>query len=143
MKNLLKILAAVLVIALPMVVASCGSDDEEEGPVTYTYNWTLQNTDLGSSATTNEKMAALQAEATINGVLAKAFANNGFTVDADNQKFTIETEDDVDRYDNAVKSAVYAVLAGSDVPAVAEALPSSAKVVVKRGSKTIIENKLR
>ncbi len=143
MKNLWKILAALLVVALPMLVASCGDDDEVEGPVTYTYKWELQNASLGNSATTAERMAALNAEESVNSLLANAFKAKGFVVTPAEQKFTIETEEDVDRYDNQVKSALYAVLAEPSLATVVEPLPNTAKVVVKRGSKTVIENKLK
>lgn len=143
MKNLWKMMAALLVAVLPLMLASCGSDDEVEGPVTYTYKWELQNTSLGNSATTNDKLAALQAEDAVNALLSEAFKAQGFTVDGANQKFTIETEEDVNLYDNKAKSALYGVLANASVATIVEPLPNSSKVVVKRGSKVVVENKLK
>lgn len=136
-------MAALLVAVLPLMLASCGSDDEVEGPVTYTYKWELQNTSLGNSATTNDKLAALQAEDAVNALLSEAFKAQGFTVDGANQKFTIETEEDVNLYDNKAKSALYGVLANASVATIVEPLPNSSKVVVKRGSKVVVENKLK
>ncbi len=143
MKNLWKIMAALMIIALPFVVASCGSDDEEVGPKTYTWAWTLQNTSLGSSATTVQKTDALAAEGEVNLLLAAAFKAQGFTVDAQNQKFTIETEELPTLFDNKVKSAVYAVLSQPTLSDIVQPLPASSKIVVKRGSTTVIENKLK
>ena len=141
-KFLWKIMAVLAIVALPFVVASCNSD-EDEGPKTYTWVWTLQNTSLGSSATTAERAAALAAEGEVNQLLAASFKVQGFKVDAENQKFTIETEESVSLYDNKVKSAVYAVLANANLADITKPLPSSSKIVVKRGSTTVIENKLK
>ena len=142
-KNLWKILAALIVIALPLVVSSCAKDDEEKGPKTYTWNWTLQNTNLGSNATTAEKTAALTAEGEVNVLFGAAFKAQGFKVDVVGQKFTFDTEEAPTLYDNKVKSAVYAVLAESSLAGIVQPLPNTAKVVVKRGSTTVIENKLK
>lgn len=143
MKNIWKIMAALLVVALPFVVTACGGDDEEDGPKTYTYTWTLQNTNLPSSATTAEKAEALVAETTVNGLFATAFRAQGFSVDANKQEFTISTEDAISPYDNKVKSAVYAVKSSEALAAAAEKLPTSAKIQVKRGSTAIITESLR
>ena len=143
MKNFWKILAALMVVALPFVVASCGDDDDEKGPKTYQYTWTLQNTSLGSSATTAEKQAALTAEATVNTLFANAFKAQGFVVDATAQKFSVQSENDASGFDNRVKSAVYGVKAQASFLSAVEPLPSAAKVTVKRGSTVVIDEKLK
>lgn len=141
-KNLWKIMAALMVIALPFVVASCGSDDEE-GPKTYTWTWTLQGTNLSGSATTAQKTAALTAEGKVNELFALAFKAQGFTVDTEGQKFTYQTEASPTLYDNKVKSAVFAVLAQANLADIVDPLPNTSKVVVKRGSIVVIENSLK
>ncbi len=143
MKNIWKIMAALLVVALPFVAAACGDDKEETGPKTYTYTWSLQNTNLPSSATTAEKAEALVAETTINGLFATAFRAQGFTVDANKQEFTILTEDAISQFDNKVKSAVYAVKSSEALSVAAQKLPESAKIQIKRGNTSVITESLR
>lgn len=144
MKNIWKIMAALLIVALPFITAACGDDDkEEEGPKTYTYTWLLQNTSLPESAKTDEKAAALLAETTVNGLFATAFTNQGFKVDSKKQEFTILTQDAISQFDNKVKSAVYAVKSSDALAAAAEKLPASAKIQIKRGNTTIITESLR
>lgn len=144
MKNIWKIMAALLIVALPFVAAACGDDDkEDDGPKTYTYSWILQNTNLPASATTAEKSEALIAETTINGLFATAFRAQGFTVDANKQEFTILTQDAISQFDNKVKSAVYAVKSSDALAVAAEKLPASAKIQVKRGGTAIITEGLR
>ena len=143
MKNIWKIMAALLVVALPFVATACGDDEKETGPQTYTYTWSLQNTNLPSSATTAEKAEALVAETTVNGLFATAFKAQGFTVDANKQQFTILTEDAISTFDNKVKSAVYAVKSTEALSVAAQKLPESAKIQFKRGNTTIITESLR
>lgn len=142
-KNLMKIMAALMIIALPFVVASCGSDDEDEGPKTYNYSWLLQNTQLGGSATTAERQAALLAEEAVNTLFAAEFTKRNFKVNISSQTFSVETTEDADVWDSYAKRAVSTVK-GTDALAVAvEALPANAKIVVKRGSKELVNEKLR
>ncbi len=143
MKNIWKIMAALLVVALPFVATACGDDDDDDGPKTYTYSWNLQNTNLPSSATTAEKAEALVAETTINGLFATAFRAKGFVVDANKQEFSIVTDDDISKYDNNVKSAIYEVKGTDALSVAAQKLPSSAKIQVKRKGKTVITENLR
>ena len=145
MKNLWKIMAAMLVIALPFVVAACGDDDEEPQPVTYTYRWTLENVDLPSGSTQQQRQAALDAQGAINALIVQEFTTRKFTVDAINQKLTVTTMDNVADWDDKVKRAV-STLKGMDALAeAAEALPSDAKIVVKRDNakNAIVDEKLR
>ena len=144
-KNLWKIMAALMVIALPFVVASCGSDDEDNGPKTYNWSWTLQNTTLGNNATTAEKSAALEAEGKVNALFATIIKaqDKDFKVDAQTQKFSVETENEPNLYDNKVKAAVFSMLSDASWATMVEPLPASAKIVVKRGSTVVIENKLK
>ena len=145
MKNLWKIMAAMLVIALPFVVAACGDDDEEPQPVTYTYRWTLENVDLPSGSTVEQRQAALNAQSAINVLIVQEFTTRKFTVDATSQKLTVTTMDNVADWDDKVKRAV-STLKGMDALAeAAEALPNDAKIVVKRDNakNAIVDEKLR
>ncbi len=141
-KNLWKIMAALVIVALPFVVASCGSD-EEEGPKTYTYSWLLQNTTLSSSATTAQRQAALVAEEAVNALFAAGFTQRGFKVNATAQTFSVETEDEASVWDGYAKRAVSTVKGTDDLAIAVEVLPSNAKIVVKRGSKVLVDEKLR
>ena len=146
MKNLWKVFAALLVVALPFAVAACGSDDEEPtGPFTHSYSWTLQNTSLGADATTVQKQAALAAEVAVNGLLAQAFRGQGFTVDASTQQFKVvsETVSDPTGYDKKVKAAVANVLAAEALQVAAEPLPANAMVLVKRNGGVVAEERLK
>lgn len=142
-KNLWKIMAALLVAVLPLVVASCGDDDDEKGPKTYTYNWALQNTTFGNSAKPEEQLAAAQAAMKVDDLFAAEFAAQGFEVDAANDKFTITTDDEISAYDKKVELAVLTVQTNDGYAAAVAPLPSSAKIVIKRGGKSIIDKKLR
>ena len=144
-KNLWKILAALMVIALPLVVTSC-KKDEDKGPKTYNYSWTLQNTTLPGTPTVAEEEAAIAAKKSINALFAAEFRKRGFLdADATSQTFSVTTEDDVADWDSKVKQACYTVKGLSELFAVAGALPSNASIVVKRsGAKDAIFNeKLR
>ena len=134
-------MAALVIVALPFVVASCGSD-EDEGPKTYNYSWLLQNTQLGSSATTAERQAALVAEEAVNALFAAGFTQRGFKVNASAQTFTVETEEDASVWDSYVKRAVSTVKGTDELAIAVMALPSNAKIVVKRGSKVLVDEKL-
>ena len=141
MKNLLKIMAAILVIALPLVITSC-KKDEDKGPKTYNYSWLLQNTSLSSSATTAERQAALAAEEAVNKLFAAEFKKRGFSdADALTQKFSVTTEDAVGDWDSKVKQACYTVKGMIELATAAHALPANASIVVKRsGAKDAIFN---
>ena len=143
MKNLLKVMAALLVVALPFVVASCGGDDEEKGPKTYNYSWSLLNTTLPGTPTVAQEEAAVEAKKTINALFAAEFTKRGFKVDASAQTFSIVTEEEVANWDGLAKRAV-STIKGTDALAVAvEALPDNAKIVVKRGNSVIVDEKLK
>ena len=133
MKFSIKVLMAALLFALPFAFISCGSDDDDDSPKTFKYEWTLSNT-TPTNGTTAEKAAALTAETSINASLAKAFAALG-TVDQNAQTLTI-TGGDADTNDKKVKSSYYAVaVTFTDI---AEALPNSARITIKRGGTKVI-----
>lgn len=143
MKNLWKIMAAMLVIALPFVVASCGDDDEEQGPITYTYSWTLEGVEPASNATLQERQNNLNAQAAITALIVQEFTKREFTVDATAQKLTISTEENITDWDNKVKRAVSTIKGTDELAAAAEALPEKAKIVIKRDKLTIVDETLR
>lgn len=136
MKNVLKIMAAIVIIALPLVITSC-KKDEDKGPKTYEYSWLLQNTQL-SSPTVEEEEAALAAKKAVNALFTAEFTKRGFTVNASTQTFSIVTEEDVANWDSKVKQACYTVKGMAELATAAEALPAKASIVVKRsGSKEV------
>lgn len=145
MKNFWKILAALMVVALPFVVAACGGDDEDENaPKTYTYTWTLQGTQLPSSATTAEKAAALAAESSVNTIFGAELKKQGFTVDVTAQKFeTSPTQNEPNSFDNKVRAAFYAVKATEQYTIAVEPLPAASKILIKRGSTNIVSDNLK
>ncbi|MBO4801819.1 MAG: hypothetical protein J5545_08155 [Bacteroidaceae bacterium] len=140
MKNIWKVLAAVMIVALPLTISSCSSKDDDNGPWNYEYNWMLANTSLGNDATTAEKQAALNAESALNDALAKAFQAQGFTVNAAKQTFSkMQTTDAVSIWDNKAKTAAYSVKGAADYLDMVEPLPGSSRLIVRRGGDTIIE----
>lgn len=152
MKNLWKMLAGLMVICLPFALAACGGDDDEPtGPFTYSYSWSLLNTNV--SGTTAERQAAFAAERVINGMLADAlelqftdaFELQDCMADADAQTFDVVslTESDPTKFDKKVKAAVAIVLATSELQYAAEALPENAAVQMKRGKTVVDEQPLR
>ena len=141
MKFSIKALMAMLLFCLPMVISSCGGDDDDDGPRVYKYKWTLDNTTLGSGATTQEREAALAAEKAVNLALSTAFTKNaGAVVNNTAQEFTI-TGGEQSSNDNKVKSAVYSAI--SDLGTAITPLPSDAKVTVKREGTQVISTKLK
>lgn len=142
MKFSVKALMAMLLFCLPMVISSCGGDDDDDnGPRVYSYSWTLDNTTLGSGATTQERSEALAAETAVNTALATAFTKTaGAQVNVNAQTFTI-TGGEQSPNDNKVKSAVYSAI--SDLGNIADPLPKDAKVTVKRGNTQVISQKLK
>jgi hypothetical protein len=144
MKNIWKVLAAMMVVALPFVVSSCGSDDEDNGPWDYNYSWTMTETNLPGNPTAAEKQAALAAEATLSQNLAAAFQKQGFSVDVNKQTFTkAQTTDAVSIWDSKAKSAVYAVKGVENYLESVEALPASARLIVRRGGDEIYNERIK
>ncbi|MCR5181263.1 MAG: hypothetical protein K6C30_08655 [Bacteroidaceae bacterium] len=146
MKNFLKLLAAMMVIAMPFALTACSSDDDEDDDKgkTYEYEWTLSNTSLSSGATTDQKMQALEAETQVNQMLALAFTTQGFVVDVTDQEFSVsDTQEAVSIFDNKVKSAIYSVKGSSNYSTIVAVLPDEAKLTVKRGSTKVFDDKLK
>ncbi len=142
MKFSIKALMAMLLFCLPMVISSCGGDDDDDdGPRVFSYSWTLDNTQLGSGATTQERQEALAAENAANTALAAAFTKNaGAVVNVNAQTFTITGGEQASN-DNKVKSAVYSAI--SDLGQAVTPLPNNAKVTVKRGGTQVITANLK
>ncbi len=142
MKNILKLLAAMMVIALPFALTACSSDDDDDD--NNEYSWTLSNTSLSSGATADDKRRALEAEQQVNQMLAMAFTSQKFVVDVTKQTFSVSnTTEDVTTYDNKVKSAVYSVKGNSEFSSIVSVLPDDARLIVKRGSTKVFDEKLK
>lgn len=139
MKFSMKALMAMLLFCLPLAMTSCGSDDDDDnGPKTYSYNWELK--DANSGSTTAEQQANLAEQAKVNQLLATAFSAKGASSNATQQTFSFTGTKSADSYDNDVKAAFYSVK--SDIIGKSIDLPNSTKVVIKRGSKQIVSEKL-
>ena len=135
MKFSIKVLMAALLFCLPFAFISCSSDDDDDDPGTYKYEWILSNT-YPTNGSTQERATALAAETAINDAIANAFKPLG-AVDKNAQTLTITTGD-ANSNDKKVKSAYYAVAVSFDT--LAEGLPSSAKITIKRGGTKIVNN---
>ncbi len=141
MKNYFKIMMAMVVICLPFALMSCGSDDDDSGPKKTTYNWELKDTTPPSSASSEVKIAAAQAEQAIDEALFAKFNSKGWTATKSERKFIVTGGTDITN-DAAVKIAFNEVVL-SFSSAIKSALPDGARVAVKRGKTTVDEANLK
>lgn len=141
MKNYFKILMAMVVLCLPFALMSCGSDDDDSGPKKTTYTWELKDTTPPSSAASDVKIAAAQAEQAIDEALYVKFNSKGWTATKSERKFIVTGGTDITN-DAAVKIAFNEVVLGLS-SAIKSALPDGAKVAVKRGKTTVDEANLK
>lgn len=139
MKSIFKIMMALAVICLPFALVSCG-DDDDDGPHTDTYTWVLDNTTPPSSATSEAKIAAAQAEQAIDEALYLKFNSKGWNANKAERKFVITGGTSLTN-DQLVKIEFNIVLSGLS-SAVRSALPNDAKVSIKRGGTTVDSSKL-
>ena len=128
MKNLWKILAAMMVIALPFAVASCGSDDEEEeGPKTYEFTWDY---DLGTSAV-SEIQKLTPSLVNIDQAFATALNENGYKALSSSREFSKTTEKDISFLKEEIDLAIRT----------AKLKTSNSCQELKKGSKIIVKQK--
>ena len=140
MKLNLKVLMAALLFCLPLVLTSCGSDDEDTPGSTYTW---LLDYKLSSSATLEEKSAALNAETAIHTVLGNAFKGiTNSTVDVSKQTFTI-SDGNNNENDAKVKQAFWNTVTNETFKSYFDSLPTNTKIIVKRGSTPVINEKIK
>lgn len=126
---------ALAVICLPFALVSCGSDDDDSGPHTDTYTWVLDNTTPPSSATSEAKIAAAEAEQAIDNALYTKFNSQGWAANKAERKFVITGGTTLSN-DQLVKIQFNIALSGLS-SAVKSALPNGAKVSIKRGGTTV------
>ncbi len=141
MKSIFKIMMAMVVFCLPLALVSCGDDDDDNGPKTTTYSWELKNTTPPASATSEEKIAAAQAEQALDQAFFNKFNGKGWTANKEKRQFIITGGTDITN-DGLVKIAFNEVVIGL-ASATLEALPKGAKVAVKRGGTTVDEATLK
>ena len=130
MKNLWKILAAMMVIALPFAVASCGSDDEPEPTGPYTFTWAYEDYIESSAQDLTAYQTATQA---IDQAFATQLNQLGYKATASTKSFTRERG----KSDEDMKSEIGAAitLTKVNVSESCKKLKSGAKLVVKRDDK--------
>lgn len=109
----------------------------------YNYSWLLLNTTLGATASTAERTAALLAEEEVNSLIAAALAKEGFQVNQTGQTFSILTENEPIIIDKKIMVAIYAVFADEALKNAVKPLPSSSRLVIKRGSTIVLEYSLK
>lgn len=142
-KNYWKLLVAAFAICLPFAFTACSSDDDEDdGPVTYTYTWSIDNTQK-ANATVEEQQAILNACVEINKIIAAQLQSEGFTVNITAQTFTIETDADVKDYDDKVTAVAYVVKANSTVKSYLNVLPDKVALTFKRPGKNFTPVELK
>ncbi len=137
MKNILKVLAAMLVVALPFVVASCSSDDDDDkGPKQQTFAWSYENY-LDPSA--EDPTIYTNAAKSIDAEFSKQIQNLGYTLTGD-RTFTILT----DKTNADMKTEVQAAIALTKVNAstYCKQLRSGAKITVKRNNSSFVSERL-
>ncbi len=130
MKNLLKFLAAMMIIALPFAVASCGSDDEPEPTGPYTFTWAYEDYIDPSAADLIVYQQAIQA---IDQAFASQLNQLGYKATASSKSFTRERG----KSDEDMKSEIGAAITLTKVNASesCKKFKSGAKIVVKRDDK--------
>ena len=141
MKFSLKALMAMLLFCLPVALTSCGSDDDDDnGPKTYEYSWTLDDASQGS--TVAEQQANLTEQDNVNKILAaslmaKSASNNVVVANSTKQTFSFTGTKSAEEYDSQVLSAFYDFKA-KILSQTFENLPKSTKVTIKRGGKKVV-----
>lgn len=130
MKNLLKFLAAMMIIALPFAVASCGSDDEPEPTGPYTFTWAYEDYIDPSAPDLTVYQQAIQA---IDQAFTSQLNQLGYKATASSKSFTRERG----KSDEDMKSEIGAAITLTKVNAgeSCKKLKSGAKIVVKRDDK--------
>lgn len=139
MKNIWKIMAAMLIVALPFVAAACGSDDKEDVVPTYTYKWDLNGIDLNKIAE-EDQVATINARNTVNDLVAKTYASNGFTVDAEKKSFSIQTETAVKNVDEQVQVVFLTLKSVEAFKNAASVLPPRASITIQRSNTKVVNN---
>ncbi len=138
MKNIWKIMAALLVVALPFVATACGDDEEDVIP-TYTYTWELKGIDL-NKIPQDDQIAVINARNEVNKLIAKAYTNAKFTVSSSDSKFSIQTDRSVKDLDETVQITFLTLKQTEEFKTQAAVLPSNSTLLIKRGSTTVVNN---
>lgn len=136
MKNFWKMLAAMMIIALPFALAASSSkdDEEEKGPKTYEFTWeyrdyidqSAQDLSIYSNATT-----------AISQALASELNKLGYKAQASTKSFTITTET---LTDESMRKQISSAITLTTVSAgqSCQVLKKGAKLVVKRGGSDFV-----
>ena len=152
MKNIWKILAAMMIVALPFTFASCGGDDEEETP-TLTYVWELKNVSI-DKVPESQQATVINARTQINKMIADAYRsatvetpeskNAHFTVKEDEKQFFLQTEKRAEDIDDEVY-AIFLDLKKKESFRVQTSILNDNKIdatlVINRGKTIVVDNK--
>ena len=142
MKNIWKVMAAMMVIALPFIVSSCSSDDEDNGPWTLTYFWQLENVNRDVEPA---QLAALgEALISIENQMVSAYKTAGFKFGEKNNVFSIEitTNDDLTilRQDSKVGDVFTKLAESAAFQEAVNKLEGEPKMYIWRDGKEIIQH---
>lgn len=142
MKNILKVLAAVLVVALPFVVASCSSDDDNKNePKVRTYYWEV-GVDW-NKISANERGSVTTAWGNLNQLIVNGLKKANYNVDADKYAFTITCKDDeLVQNNRSIKGKFMEIMGTDDFIDLAELLPERSYLLVTLEGKDPIVNEL-
>lgn len=141
MKNIWKMLAAMMFIVLPFALAACSSKDEEEekGPKTYNFTWEFRDYIDQSAQDLSIYSNATEA-------ISQAFASElnklGYKALASSKSFTITTET---LSDDAMRKQISSAITLTTVSAAqsCQVLKQGAKLLVKRGDQTFVTETIR
>lgn len=144
MKNFWKVLAAMMVIALPFIASSCGSDDEDNGPWTITYYWKFLNLNI-DQIPDDEQGVVIAARTSITNYINAAYETAGFKVDKNEKTFskviTVNDEKTINQLDELVMSTLLDLKRTSkDFQEASDKLPNNTTLQVWRNGKYIFEN---
>ena len=135
MKNIWKVLAAMMVVALPFIVGSCSSDDDDS----YNYTWELQGIDYNNIKDDEGKIAAIRATSEVQKSISNminSVLKMKSTVEIENYRGTLTFEPtqeiDLQEYNAEIMIAFFNLRKSDAFKAIVKDLPERARITLKQ-----------
>lgn len=134
MKNIWKVMAAMLVVALPFIVSSCSSDDDDS----WSYSWELSGIDYNNIKDDEAKIAAIRATSEVHKSIAQminSVLQMKSTTNTENYKGTLTFEPtkeiEIEEYNAQINNYFYNTLRKSEAfKEIIQNLPESARITL-------------